>query len=409
MSISVIEEKTKEIYDIFTPVEGFNSVYYGKIGNGKTRNATADIIELCNRGEVVYANWHIDVPDFDETTDRRTAFAKFLGGRKYFYKFKKENFHYFDPQDLIDNVGNVGIGVGNAPTAKLDIAGGNIILTNNANGGAVLNTQNGSVGTSAYSGLLVGNNLATSGGGFLILGGNYPTTGPYTSDGVYMFSNRAGGLTIAAEAGTIKLVTGATIKGTMLANGNLGLNETAPTNLLHLAGNVATPSLRLASTSTGYYWDIGRESVSTGDFLFRKASGGAASDYMRITNDGVIDLPFGQIKFPATQNASSNANTLDDYEEGTFTPTVSFSGGGSVTYYLRLGTYTKIGRQVTVNLMVNFSDNTGSGNVSIGNLPFTSNSTTNYRLAGSILGAGMTGLVGGLTVYLLHWHKLESY
>jgi hypothetical protein len=118
------------------------------------------------------------------------------------------------------------------------------------------------------------------------------------------------------------------------------------------------------------------------------------------TSTGVVDLPYGQIKFPATQNPSSDANTLDDYEEGTFTPTVSFSTSGTVTYYLRLGTYTKIGRQVTVNLMANFSDNTGAGNVSVGNLPFTSNSTTNYRLAGSISGAGMTGIVGGLAVFL---------
>ena len=135
-------------------------------------------------------------------------------------------------------------------------------------------------------------------------------------------------------------------------------------------------------------------------FRLRTASLTNQLTAMNLTSAGVVDLPYGQIKFPATQNASADANTLDDYEEGTFTPTVAFSTSGTVTYNLRLGTYTKIGRQVTVNLMVNFSDNTGVGNVFIGNLPFTSNSTTNYRLAGSILGAGMTGLVGGLTAYL---------
>jgi len=96
--------KTEEIYSMFVPVEGKNTVYYGNIGNGKTRNATADIIDLCNRGEIVYANWMIDVPDFDERTDKRVVWAKFLGGKKYFFKFKKENFHFLDPQKLIDNV-----------------------------------------------------------------------------------------------------------------------------------------------------------------------------------------------------------------------------------------------------------------------------------------------------------------
>lgn len=107
--ISAIENKTEEIFNLFSPVEGLNTVYYGKIGNGKTRNATADIIELCNRGEVVYANWNIDIKDYDERLDKRVIWAKFLGGSKYFFKFKKDNFHYFDPQDLIDSTGNVNI------------------------------------------------------------------------------------------------------------------------------------------------------------------------------------------------------------------------------------------------------------------------------------------------------------
>ncbi len=65
---------------------------------------------------------------------------------------------------------------------------------------------------------------------------------------------------------------------------------------------------------------------------------------------GGIDLNTnGQIKFPATQNASSDANTLDDYEEGTWTPAFSVGGitGTSITYS---GKYTKIGRVVIVTM-----------------------------------------------------------
>ena len=62
------------------------------------------------------------------------------------------------------------------------------------------------------------------------------------------------------------------------------------------------------------------------------------------------------ISFPATQSASTNANTLDDYEEGTWTP--SFTSGsnisGSVTTY-RTSRYIKIGNQVSVDLMASFS------------------------------------------------------
>ena len=56
----------------------------------------------------------------------------------------------------------------------------------------------------------------------------------------------------------------------------------------------------------------------------------------------------GQIQFPATQNASANANTLDDYEEGTYTPTVgSMTTTGTPVY---VGAYTKIGRQVVISI-----------------------------------------------------------
>jgi hypothetical protein len=77
------------------------------------------------------------------------------------------------------------------------------------------------------------------------------------------------------------------------------------------------------------------------------------------------------ITFPATQSASSNANTLDDYEEGTWNITVSYSGSTSgVTYAARTGYYTKMGNVVTVQGAVSLSSKgTGSGSVRI-SLPF---------------------------------------
>lgn len=75
----------------------------------------------------------------------------------------------------------------------------------------------------------------------------------------------------------------------------------------------------------------------------------------------------GQIVFPATQNASGNANTLDDYEEGSWTPTL----GGTTTYTVQSGTYTKIGNRVhySMYLAVNVI---GTGSPStISGLPFS--------------------------------------
>jgi len=77
------------------------------------------------------------------------------------------------------------------------------------------------------------------------------------------------------------------------------------------------------------------------------------------------------ITFPATQSASSNANTLDDYEEGTWTPSV----GGTATYNAgNSGTYTKVGRIVTCNFDITINT-IGTGSTSyIVNFPFTNSS-----------------------------------
>ena len=77
------------------------------------------------------------------------------------------------------------------------------------------------------------------------------------------------------------------------------------------------------------------------------------------------------ITFPATQSASTDANTLDDYEEGTWTPSV----GGNATYSDRQAFYTKIGRQVTATFDFTISTiGTGSQSI-ISGLPFTAASS----------------------------------
>lgn len=78
------------------------------------------------------------------------------------------------------------------------------------------------------------------------------------------------------------------------------------------------------------------------------------------------------ISFPATQSASSNANTLDDYEEGTFTSTIiGLTSAGTGTYGAQNGKYTKIGNVVTFSVDINWTAHTGTGNMAIAGLPFT--------------------------------------
>jgi hypothetical protein len=84
------------------------------------------------------------------------------------------------------------------------------------------------------------------------------------------------------------------------------------------------------------------------------------------------------VTFPATQVASSDANTLDDYEEGTWTPTIKGSStAGAGTYSVQIGTYTKVGRVVHFQGRLTWSAHTGTGDMQIAALPFTSLSTSN--------------------------------
>jgi hypothetical protein len=95
------------------------------------------------------------------------------------------------------------------------------------------------------------------------------------------------------------------------------------------------------------------------------------------------------ITFPATQSASSDANTLDDYEEGTWTPAIA--GGSGTTYANQDGWYTKVGNLVTIgfNLVIG-AKGTISGNAQITGLPFTSGSSP-ARAGGSLAVVNTTG------------------
>ena len=78
---------------------------------------------------------------------------------------------------------------------------------------------------------------------------------------------------------------------------------------------------------------------------------------------GTVTVTGGHVIFPATQVASANANTLDDYEEGQTTPTPSYSGGASINVSAILQ-YTKIGRCVLFVARVTMVDiGTAAGTV----------------------------------------------
>ena len=235
------------------------------------------------------------------------------------------------------------------------------------------------------------------------------------SDGLGNDSTLSLSTTAASIAGTLAVAGAATFDTTTLVvdatNDRVGINKATPTTTLDVSGtfaasgSVTSSSLFIANTdgalgainssgaNGGYFeWrtsgttiaDIGTAQQifgSGGNDTFGINARGARSlvfgsnnaERVRITSAGVVELAQGQIKFPATQVPSADANTLDDYEEGTFTPTIAGSTtAGTATYVSQVGVYTKIGRIVNFSITINYNSGTGTGNLTISGLPFTS-------------------------------------
>jgi hypothetical protein len=96
--------------------------------------------------------------------------------------------------------------------------------------------------------------------------------------------------------------------------------------------------------------------------------------------------PFtSNLKFTSGGTASADANTLDAYVEGTFSPapTLTFGGGATgMTFLSRGGVYTKIGNMVffTISIWLT-AKGSSAGNILISGLPFTASNTMNFPVA----------------------------
>ena len=195
-------------------------------------------------------------------------------------------------------------------------------------------------------------------------------------------------------------------------DGDFGLGTSSPTytnalfggsqRTLHVSGTAA-PMVRIQSGTSGQAdlllqaGNSGADAyianaASNGDLVFSTNNGGSQGTRVRIRHDGGIN--FG------TDNATANA--LDDYEEGTWTPsavvTHNGSGSGSVSSSSAHGQYTKIGRTVTCHFTININASNISGcNVGIDGLPFTCQFTNNLDFNA---GAARRGIIGGETYML---------
>ena len=127
------------------------------------------------------------------------------------------------------------------------------------------------------------------------------------------------------------------------------------------SGSSHLSSIYFANSSDN---DIGKIEVdhAAGQMRFHNNT----SERLRIHSNGVVSVPSGIALGVGTANTASNV--LDDYEEGTWTPTLTT---GTSAQDLK---YTKIGNVVHISGSISFSSVSGSGVIEIGGLPFTSTS-----------------------------------
>jgi hypothetical protein len=171
-----------------------------------------------------------------------------------------------------------------------------------------------------------------------------------------------------------------TTSSTPLAVGFLW-TDTSGTPTLKVCTSVSPVTFATISSGAVADSDITFSDITTGDVSITKhgfvpKAPNTTTQFLR--GDAAWSTS-GQIPFPATQNPSADANTLDDYEEGTWTPIIRADGGFSgQTYTTQTGVYVKNGQMVTVSfLMVLSNKGTLTGNVMLGGLPFSHNASVN--------------------------------
>ena len=165
--------------------------------------------------------------------------------------------------------------------------------------------------------------------------------------------------------------------------GNVGIGTSAPAQKLSVVGGSIFTSRTDSSENiiisdgtvnssiqqvTHLYLNSGGNSATFGDVVFRTKN--SFTEMARFTQNGLC-----------FNGDTAAANALDDYEEGTWTMGVAFGGASvGVTTSSNTGTYTKIGRQVTVNgLILLTSKGSSTGSATITGLPFSiANNNANY-------------------------------
>ena len=204
-------------------------------------------------------------------------------------------------------------------------------------------------------------------------------------------------------------------------NHRLGIGTSTPGTKVEVYAPAGTSSdlvmrLRATDGAASYGSVVDLTTTATGsqvaDFIIATRDGSNITETLRCKGNGDVSVNRGNlvigtsgkgIDFSAT-SGTGTSELFDDYEEGTFSPTITCSTSGTITLESSGDTafYTKIGRLVTMGgrLIVN-SASSPTGNLFITNLPFSANftvETAGLNSGSAILYNTSSDIVGGLAV-----------
>jgi hypothetical protein len=329
---------------------------------------------------------------------------------------------------------STGLGIGTvSPAATLDVNGtikldgnypvgtGNVALGDAAlDDGSLSGGYNTAIGGGSFGANTTGlanvgvgyftGRINTSGSYNVFIGG--PDVSGYNSG----WGNTTGSSSVAIGAGSLgKNSTGGS--NVALGHQSLNSNTTASNNTAvgfkaGYSGTTASENV-IIGTNAGYSITTGVNNTFVGgaDPASAYGAGGAITTGSKNTIIGRYDGNQGGLDIRTSDNnivlsdgdgnprayhdgtnwtvsggihigGTGSANLLDDYEEGTWTPTV----GGTSTYTVQAGSYTKIGRMVYLNfdMRINLLGTGSSQYISPASLPFAFASAGSARAAGSI-------------------------
>jgi len=168
--------------------------------------------------------------------------------------------------------------------------------------------------------------------------------------------------------------------GTTSPDENLTIASAAPT--IKFVDSDGTEQNTIVKQSGGNFFIIARDNTANAGIAFYGNGGGTSTEYARFTSSGNLKFPSGQgIDFSPTAdtsatNASATAELFDDYEEGTWTPTVTT---GIISTVTGSSEYTKIGEMVFAQTRITgFSDTTSTAQIILGGLPYSVGTTQSY-------------------------------